>query len=372
MEKWFLATIAAVLVAASALLGLLSFFGQVTFHLSPSARAAPLDAPTVTRIDPASAPNDLDTSIIITGTGFAAVQFGSTVIITQPTVMLGETVLPDAGWVNSTTLTATVPWGMNPGVHTLTVVNPDGHGGSLPNAFTVTQGIGVWTTGGSYGGEVRSIAINPVTPTTLYAATSSGAGLFRSRDGGENWKPVFSEMVYNAIVDIAPKSPDTVYIGSWSKGLYRSDDGGDTWVAIPITGTGGYYRAFAHPTFSETVYATVECGSLCGGVFRSDSRGQAWMTRTNRLTDTQATALAFDPTDPLKMYAGTVNGNVFRSVNGEESWEFIGLPSYGISQLAVNPFGAQSLGGKRLGVSRQVCFWVMGIHVPNWSGCHRF
>ena len=53
------------------------------------------------------------------------------VFAASPTASLGTTALTDVTWVNSTTLTATVPWGMDPGVYTLTVVNPDGGTGSL-------------------------------------------------------------------------------------------------------------------------------------------------------------------------------------------------------------------------------------------------
>ena len=140
--RWF-ATVAAVLISTAALMGLLFLVGRAS-NISQPARAASLDAPTVTAVDPASAPNDLDPPIVITGTGFTA----------GMTVTLGNTQLPDAGWVSSTTLTATVPWGLDPGVYTLTVTNPNGQSGSLTNAFTVMQGIGVWTSGGPYGGRV--------------------------------------------------------------------------------------------------------------------------------------------------------------------------------------------------------------------------
>ena len=51
------------------------------------------------------------------------------------------TPLTNVTWVNSTTLTATVPWGIDPGTYDLTVVNPDGSD-TMADAFTVTQGIG--------------------------------------------------------------------------------------------------------------------------------------------------------------------------------------------------------------------------------------
>jgi hypothetical protein len=49
------------------------------------------------------------------------------------------------------TLTATVPWGLDPGVYTVTVANPGGESGILTYIFIVTHGIGVWASGGSGG-----------------------------------------------------------------------------------------------------------------------------------------------------------------------------------------------------------------------------
>jgi len=331
MKGKLFATAAAVLAAMIGLVALLCLMGQAGSSVlrAQQALAAPRQAPTVTAVDPASAPNDLDPPIVITGTGFTA----------GMTVTLGNTQLPDAGWVSSTTLTATVPWGLDPGVYTLTVTNPNGQSGSLTNAFTVMQGIGVWTSGGPYGGQVSSIAINPITPTTLYAS-AMGVGVFRSHDGGENWEQVFYDNGYEDIVEMDPLNPNRIYTGRNGQGVYRSDDGGDTWTAVPFPVQGAYVnRAFAHPTVAGRVYA----GLSEGGFFKSDDYGQTWVTKTNGLTDTQVMALAFHPTDALTMYAGTRNGNVFRSTNSGDSWEFMGELDYFVNQLAVNPFGAHEL-----------------------------
>jgi len=324
------ATAAAVLTATTALVALLCLMGQGNPPAPYLALAAPMAAPTVTAVDPASAPNDLDTPIVITGTGFTA----------GLTVTLGSTRLPDATWVSATMLTATVPWGLDPGVYTLTVTNPDGQSGSLPNAFTVTQGLGVWTTGGPYGGVIGQIIINPITPTTLYAASES-IGLFRSLDSGNNWKLVLADIGYGHTTAVDTLSPQTMYVARWRRGFARSEDGGDTWTALAPPGLSNALinAAFTPPTISGTVYIATNDN----GLWKSQDRGQTWVDWTNGLTDTLVTAMAFHPTDVLTMYVGTEQGNVFRSANGGLSWEFVGQPDATISQLAVNPFGAHEL-----------------------------
>jgi hypothetical protein len=176
----------------------------------------------VTAIDPATATNDIDTTVTITGTQLAA----------TPTASLGTTALTNVAWVSSTTLTATVPWGMTPGVYTLTLVNPDGGTATLTNAFTVTQGIGQWNGGNLFGGEVRQILMKPGDPNTLYAPAYAVAGLFRSRDAGEHWTYASADVhIANGELAIDPHNPDWLYDFD-SSGLHRSTDEGDTWTTV--------------------------------------------------------------------------------------------------------------------------------------------
>lgn len=323
--------------------------GRTSPGVSSPALAAPLQiAPTVTLVDQLSAPNDLDTPIVITGTGFSAGLSG-TLVITQPTVYLGETALVDVQWGNTTTLSATIPWGMDPGVYTLTVVNPDSQSGSLPNAFTVNQGIGVWNATNLYGGSVQQIAIHPFTPTILYAST--GAGLFRSYDSAENWGSELGPVERNLAFDAF--SPRRMYGEGESHGggfLWRSNDEGDTWVPItttfPVTQTSGHRCGPRHQirVVSETLYVTA-CGADGGpsGLITSADHGETWTSAMLGLTDTQVTALAFHPTDPLTVYLGTASGNVFISHNGGYSWTFASKPVSYVHDLDVNPFGAHEV-----------------------------
>jgi photosystem II stability/assembly factor-like uncharacterized protein len=340
--KWF-ATVSSIVGSVATLVVLVYVLERTSSDVSGSALAAsPAAAPTVLGVDPASAPNDLDTAIIITGSDF----------VSMPAVYLGGTPLGDVRWVSTTTLEATVPWGMDPGVYTVTVSNPGGESGSLPNGFTVAQGIGVVNAGEMYGGAVSQVAINPLTPTTVYAV-SSHVGLFRSRDGGENWSFQFaSTEMHNVTVN--PVTPTTVYWDSYGR-FYRSDDEGDTWTALTLEFTatqswgsteGGCTPQLAvHPTMPDTVYA-FRCGEPPdepGGLFKSTDRGDTWSPAMVNLTDTQVSALAFHPTDPMTMYVGTWNGNFFRSADGGESWGFVAQPMHSIMTLAVNPFGAHDV-----------------------------
>jgi len=344
-KRWF-ATMGTILVSMTALFVLLEFMKSTTPAVANPALAAPLDVtiPTVTGIAPDSAPNDLDTPIIITGTDFTSV----------PTVTLGSTLLDDVGWVSSTTLTATVPWGLDPGVYTLTVENPSGEVDSLANAFTVTQSIGVWNAGELYGGRVERLVLNPLTPTTLYATTDR-VGLFRSLDGGESWSLKLSPGADYLAID--PLSPNRIYVKSYptqlGQSLYRSDDEGETWIPLtttfPITYTSGYdcwggFGTYPHPSNPGTVYFhACDNGEGKSGLIKSTNWGQDWEPVINGLTDTQVTTLAFHPDDPDIMVLGTAGGNVFRTLDGGDWWDHASKPLGYVATLAIDPFGDHEL-----------------------------
>ena len=275
---------------------------------------------TVTGVNPNHLANDLDMPITITGTDF-----------TTPTAIhVGDRPLDDWGWVNSATLTATVPWGLTPGIYTLTVVNSGGITTSLNSALTITQGIGVWQAGELYGGELKTLAINTITPTTLFGS-SEDVGLFRTRDGGEHWSFVYAPGANAVALD--PVSPTTLYWGSQGS-MWRSDDEGETWTRL--TSAPGM-KPYPHPTTSGTLFA----GKLHeeAGLWLSTDSGQTWAPVTTGLTDTHVTDLVFHPTDPMTVVVGTSSGNLFVSTDGGQAWTFAAKPVANVQTLAFSPAG---------------------------------
>ncbi len=64
-----------------------------------------------------------------------------------------------------------------------------GQGYGVRSQVRADTGAIVWTSNGPEGGDIRALAIDPATPSTLYAGTGYG-GVFKSTDGGENWEAV--------------------------------------------------------------------------------------------------------------------------------------------------------------------------------------
>jgi len=335
-----------VMLVSGVMISLLLSLGLSSSSLPPIALAAPgRGAPVVTAIEPNEAPNDLDITVAISGEGFAG----------TPTVYLGETELTEVTWVSETELSAFVPWGMDPGVYTLTVENPEGETATLADAFTVAQGIGVWTTGGPYGGAVESLVLGDEQGGIVYA-TISNVGLFSSRDGGESWKLIFTEIGYLNELEVDPTNPNRLYIAKQvdqKQGLYKSENGGDKWTAmpqpIPDVST-RVFLAFINPQngiLFGALRADMDdpsCDFGCG-LFRFDETEQFWIRlEEDGLLDenTGVTVVAFDPKDPDIMYVGLVGGLVLKSVNGGQTWSAHSqTPLSYILRLVVNPVGGE-------------------------------
>jgi hypothetical protein len=71
-------------------------------------------------------------------------------------------------------------------------------------------GINTWTSSGPEGGAVRALAIDPATPTTLYAATAGG--VFKSTNSGGAWAAMNNSLTTLGVnvLAIDPQTPTTI------------------------------------------------------------------------------------------------------------------------------------------------------------------
>ncbi len=300
--------------------------------------------PTLDSIEPNTAPNDIDTEIVIHGEKIGAVISG-TQVITPPTVYLGDEPLPPVTWVDAATLEGAVPWGLPADIYTLTVVNPNGISATIQNAFTVTHQLGEFNTGGPYGGITKKLSLKPDDPSTVYALMF-GAGLFISEDGAGSWAPIHDHD-WLLQLDFDAGDANILYLGADSNDLYRSDDNGANWVRISDSfhTLNGCFTAYpvAHPADSGEVYFGMgSCGDMYleadeGGVYFSNNYGALWSPRNIGLTDRDIQALAIHPNSPDTLIAGTFYGKLFYTTDGAASWTESTQLTGSVSQLYFNP-----------------------------------
>ncbi|KAF0220763.1 MAG: hypothetical protein FD174_1087 [Geobacteraceae bacterium] len=183
---------------------------------------------------------------------------------------------------------------------------------------------------------ITALAIDPLTPATVFAGTNGG--VFKSTNGGTSWIAVNSGLTNTNVSALAidPSTPATIYVGIDGGGVFKSTSGGTNWSPVNSGLSSLYVRTLAiDPLTPATIYAGVNGG----GVFKSTTGGANWSVNNSGLTDLTVRTLAIDPVTPATVYAGTHGGGIFKSINGGTDWNTvdIGVPGAKISSLAIDP-----------------------------------
>jgi photosystem II stability/assembly factor-like uncharacterized protein len=177
----------------------------------------------------------------------------------------------------------------------------------------------------------------------VHSMPNQDRGVFKSTDGGENWRKVLFRDDLSGVVDISlhPEDPDIVFAALWEawrkswgmssggpgSGLFRSRDGGENWEEItrnpglPQEGLIGKIGIAVSPVDAMRVYAIVENDE--GGVFRSDDGGDTW-TKTNDERKLRQRAFYYsriyaDPLEKDRVYL--LNTSFYRSDDAGESFD---------------------------------------------------
>ncbi len=227
-----------------------------------------------------------------------------------------------------------------------------------------------WRCIGPYrGGRVTAVAGIPSQPYTYYFGVTGG-GVWKTEDGGLNWKPVsdgFFKTGSVGAIAVSEWDPNIVYVGmgevpmrgnvSHGDGMYKSNDAGKTWKQVGLSDTNQISRIRIHPQNPDIVYVAA-LGHIYGpnqerGVFRTKDGGKTWEKVLFRDNKTGAVDLVFDPSNPRIMYAalweffrtpyslssGGPGCGLFKSTDGGDTWNEIsrnkGLPKGMLGKIGV-------------------------------------
>lgn len=144
---------------------------------------------------------------------------------------------------------------------TLTVVYAALAGVGAPGArglYRSTDGGTSWTRL-TDGLDTDVLALVPTNPATIYVA--GGGRVFRSTDGGADWRPVGAGLpgFVNALA-IDPVHPTTVYAAVQRHGVFRSTDSGRSWQPLNAGLTVLDVRTLALDATGQTLYAGTSGG----------------------------------------------------------------------------------------------------------------
>jgi photosystem II stability/assembly factor-like uncharacterized protein len=157
----------------------------------------------------------------------------------------------------------------------------------------------------------------PQRPDTFYSA-AAGGGLWRTDDAGRTWRPIFEHGPQaSGAVAVASSNPDVIYYGTGQPaprydvqsgaGVFRSGDGGRTWTHIGLDNTKSIGRIWVSPTDPNTVIVGAVGHFFAPnperGVFRSTDGGKTWTQSLKINDDTGVVDIASDPKDPDILFA---------------------------------------------------------------------
>lgn len=198
---------------------------------------------------------------------------------------------------------------------------------------------------GAGGMCLHTILEDPKRPGRIYVAISA-AGVFRSDDAGETWKPVnrglHSEHIPNPTASVGhcvhriafhPSNPDVLFMQKhWD--VMRSDNAGESWYEISGNLPSDFgFPIEVHAHEPETVYVIPlksdserfpPRGRL--RVYRSRSGGNDWepltrgLPQRNCFVNVLRDATSIDTLDPCGIYFGTTAGQVYGSPDGGDHW----------------------------------------------------
>jgi photosystem II stability/assembly factor-like uncharacterized protein len=217
------------------------------------------------------------------------------------------------------------------------------------------------------GGRIADIAaVRTGERLTIYIGSASG-GVWKSVDSGITFKAIFDKQPSMSIGSIAidPTNPQTVWVGtgeSWARnsvsvgtGMYRSRDGGDNWESVGLPDSEHIASIAIHPKDGNTVFACA-LGHLWNsnterGVFKTTDGGKTWNKVLYRNDSTGCANLAMDPQDPNILYAGMWDvrrephnfrsggpgSGLFKSTDGGATWKELrkGLPEGDLGRIGI-------------------------------------
>jgi photosystem II stability/assembly factor-like uncharacterized protein len=238
---------------------------------------------------------------------------------------------------------------------------------TVPEEF---KGLTYRLLGPAWGGRAARAAGIAGDQNTYYVATAGG-GVWRSVDGGKNWKSLFDDEPISSIgsIAVAASDPNVIYVGSGEanirgnvaagNGIYKSVDAGKTWTHV-WKQDGQIGTMTVHPHNPDIAFAAV-LGHAFGpnvqrGVYRTRDGGKTWEQVLKKDENTGASDVAIDPSNPHVVFAGLwqarrspwnletagPGSGLYVSRDGGDTWKQLtekGLPSgiWGKVGIAVAP-----------------------------------
>jgi photosystem II stability/assembly factor-like uncharacterized protein len=217
-------------------------------------------------------------------------------------------------------------------------------------------------------GRITAVDVDLSNDKRIFLGAASG-GVWLSENSGTSFKPIFDEQNCLAIgsLKINQKNPAEIWVGTGEgnprnslntgAGIFKSIDGGKTWKNMGLTNTKTIHRIIIHRDNPDVVFAA-SLGSPWGpnddrGVFKTTDGGKTWrkVLYVNNLTG--AAEMVVDPSNPNKMIvsmwehqrqpwffnSGGKGSGMYITYDGGENWKKMssedGLPKGDLGRVGL-------------------------------------
>lgn len=234
-------------------------------------------------------------------------------------------------------------------------------------ADSVFKGIKLRNIGPAFmSGRIADIAIHPKDDNVWYVAVGSG-GVWKTVNAGTTWTPIFDDQPTYSIgcITIDPNDPNVIWVGTgeniggrhsgFGDGIYRSEDGGKNWKNMGLKESQHLSKIIVHPKNSNIIWVAAQ-GPLWNsggerGLYISKDGGQSWRKTLGDNKWTGVTDLLIDPRNPDILYAATWDRHrtvaaymgggpgtgIHKSVDGGTTWKALteGLPKSNMGKIGL-------------------------------------
>ena len=190
------------------------------------------------------------------------------------------------------------------------------------------------------------IALDPITPTTLYYGTNK---IYKSTNAAVSWNPISDDLSKGenlngnlrygttTTIDVSPYNEDFILVGTDDGNVQFTDNGGESWQLLSASLPNRWVTAVSFdPNDPQTMYTTFSgfrYGEDISNAYRSNDLGQTWTSITENFYEGPINDIIIVPLTGLKIIATDIG--VFTSETDSDEWELLGneLPNIVITDI---------------------------------------